>query len=141
MNDIYPPETVISKCGDPQVQLSCVSNLYIRLMHFKRVGDIEHGHSHPFDHISLLSSGKAKVTVEGQSKTFDAPHMIFIAKEKTHEIEALEDGTVMLCIHPIRNGERVEDIIDPKSMIIPPGKNGVDIMENLGLMDFIVNRD
>jgi hypothetical protein len=95
-------------------------------MHFKNAGDIECGHSHPFDHVSLLSYGSAKVTVSGQSKVFFAPQVIFIKRGLEHQIEALEDHTEVTCIHAIRNGERVEDIIDPESYVIPPGKNGIE---------------
>jgi hypothetical protein len=139
-NVIHPPKLTCSVEGDPDIQLSCVSNIYIRMMHFRHIGDIEEGHTHPFDHVSLLSFGKAKVTVDGNSKTFEAPQMIFIAKEKVHMIEALEDGTVMLCIHAIRDGERVEDIIDPKSLIIPPGGAGADFLKQHDLLKFIVSK-
>jgi quercetin dioxygenase-like cupin family protein len=111
--------------GDPDVQLTCVSNLFMRSMHFKRAGDIEHGHAHVFDHVSLLTAGSAKVTVEGVSRVFLAPHAIFIKKDWMHEIEALEDNTIMICVHALRDGERVEDIIDPDSYVIPPGMAGV----------------
>jgi quercetin dioxygenase-like cupin family protein len=139
-NIIHPPKVSLSVEGDPEIQLSCVSNVYIRMMHFKHTGDIEEGHTHPFDHVSLLSFGKAKVTVDGNSKTFEAPQMIFIAKEKVHMIEALQDGTVMLCIHAIRDGERVEDIIDPKSLIIPPGAAGIEFLQKYDLAKFITDK-
>lgn len=119
------PDFGFSVNGDPEVQMTCVSNLFMRSMHFKHAGDIEHGHAHIFDHVSLLTAGSAKVTVEGVSKVFTAPHAIFIRKDWMHEIEALEDHTIMICIHALRDGERVEDIVDPESYIIPPGAEGV----------------
>jgi quercetin dioxygenase-like cupin family protein len=115
----------LSVNGDPEVQLTCVSNLFMRTMHFKHAGDVEHGHAHVFDHVSLLTAGSAKVTVEGVSKVFTAPHAIFIRRDWMHEIEALEDHTIMICIHALRNGERAEDIVDPDSYIIPPGIDGI----------------
>ena len=45
--------------------------------------------------------------------------MIFIHKDKNHAFTALEDNTVAYCIHPMRIGERVEDIVDPN--MIPEG--------------------
>lgn len=123
------PSIGISQNGDPDVQLTCVSNLFFRRMHFKNAGDIEHGHAHPFDHVSFVSRGTVRVTVEGKSKVFHEPQAIFIAKELKHEIEALEDNSVVLCIHAIRNGERVEDIIDPDSYVIPPGAEGIKELE------------
>jgi quercetin dioxygenase-like cupin family protein len=115
----------LSLNGDPEVQLTCVSNLFMRSMHFKHAGDIEQGHSHVFDHVSLLTAGSAKVTVEGVSKIFTAPHAIFIRRDWTHEIEALEDHTIMICIHALRDGERAEDIVDPDSYIVKPGAEGI----------------
>lgn len=86
-----------------------VSNLWVKQMHFEDVGDSMQGHSHKFDHPTLVAHGSVKVTVEGQETVFKAPHIIFISKDKLHEITALEPGTVAYCIHPIR-GEREEDI-------------------------------
>jgi quercetin dioxygenase-like cupin family protein len=107
-------------------------------MHFKNAGDKEHGHSHPFDHVSLLSNGAAKVTVSGVSKSFYAPQVIFIKKDLEHEIEALEDNTEVTCIHAIRNGERVEDIIDPESYVVAPGGDGAEQIGNDGLTRYIL---
>lgn len=127
----------LSTNGDSEIQITCVSNLYFKRMHFKKAGDIEHGHSHPFDHVSFLSSGSAKVTVSDISKIFYAPQVIFIKKDLRHEIEALEDNTEVTCIHAIRNGERVEDIIDPESYVIPPGQKGIEKIQEDNLIKYI----
>jgi len=50
--------------------------------------------------------------------------MILIRQDKNHELIALEDNTVAFCIHALRTGDRVEDIIDPAS--IPNGMNALD---------------
>ena len=86
-----------------------VSNLWVKQMHFENSGDTMQGHSHKFDHPTLVATGSVKVTVESISTIFRAPHIIFIAKDKMHEIEAMEPGTIAYCIHPIR-GEHQEDI-------------------------------
>lgn len=88
-------------------------------MHFKKAGDLEHGHTHPFDHLTLLAAGSLRVTVNGKTTDFHAPHMIFIKAEYNHELVALEDNTVAYCIHALRKGNGVDDIIDPAS--IPVG--------------------
>lgn len=103
----------------PEVNLGCVANLFSRQMNFKNAGDIEHGHKHQFDHLTLLASGALRVTVEGKSTDFKAPHMIYIHKDKHHELVALEDNTVAYCIHALRDGNSVDDIIDPS--MIPEG--------------------
>lgn len=106
----------------PYVQIGCVSNLFSRMMHFKKSGDKELGHAHAFDHLTLLTSGSLQVTVENKTTIFNAPHMIFIKAHKVHELVALNDNTVAFCIHALRDGDRVEDILDPDS--IP---NGIDM--------------
>ena len=128
----------LSNSGDTEVQITCVSNLYFKRMHFKSAGCIEYGHSHPFDHVSYLASGAAKVTVSGKSKIFYAPQVIFIKKELKHEIEALEDHTEVTCIHAIRDGERVEDIVDPESYVIQPGLDGLKKITEDNLLKHIV---
>jgi hypothetical protein len=130
-NDLLLPKITSSNSGDPDIQLSCVSNIYVRMMHFRHTGDIEQGHSHPFDHLTLLAEGSMTVEVDGVSRDFYAPKMIFIKKEKEHKLTALRDNTVAFCVHAIRNGERVEDIIDPDSIVIPPGADGIDYIQSV----------
>ena len=106
----------MSDSNGPIVAISCVSNVFIKQMTFAKAGDLECGHSHIFDHVTLLASGKLRLTALGQSTEFIAPHHIFIKAGVVHELLALEDLTVVHCIHALRDGERVEDIIDPKSI-------------------------
>lgn len=103
----------------PDASIGLVSNLWSKMMHFKKAGDTEQGHAHVFDHLTLLAKGSMKVTVNGVSTNFTAPHMIFIKKESIHELVALEDDTVAYCIHALRDGNGVDDIIDPS--MIPDG--------------------
>jgi quercetin dioxygenase-like cupin family protein len=99
----------------PLIKLGCVANVYSRMMHFEKNGDIEIGHKHQFDHLTLLASGSLKVNIEGQESIFKAPHMIYIHKDKIHELTALEDNTVAYCIHALRD-QYTGEILDP-SMI------------------------
>lgn len=96
----------------PKIQLGCVSNLFSRQMHFVRAGDVEQGHTHDFDHLTLLAAGSLRITADGKTTDFKAPHMIFIHKDKMHELVALEDNTVAYCIHALRDMD-TGDIIDP----------------------------
>lgn len=109
----------------PLIRLNCVSNLFARQMHFVREGDREEGHAHEFDHLTLLAAGSLRVIAEGRFKEFKAPYMIYIKKNVRHELIALEDHTLAYCIHALRNGPNVEDIIDPDS--IPEGGNALDL--------------
>lgn len=98
----------------PQIGIACVANLWSRMMHFQKAGDIELGHSHQFDHLTLLASGSLEVTANGAKTIFKAPHMIYIRKDIEHQLQALEDNTVAYCIHALRDNN--ENIVDPASM-------------------------
>ena len=98
-------------------------------MLFAKAGDVEQGHCHAFDHTTLLGSGSVMVKTNGKSTKFTAPQMIFIAAELEHEITALEDNTVAYCIHALRDGNGVDDIIDPAS--IPEDVNPVTLAKDL----------
>jgi len=115
--------------SQPTVHIGCVANLFSRMMHFAKSGDIEIGHTHQFDHLTLLAKGRLKVTVEGAASEFTAPHMIYIHKDKIHELEALTDETVAYCIHALRDGNGVDDILDPA--MIPKGVNAMAIARPL----------
>jgi quercetin dioxygenase-like cupin family protein len=106
--------------SQPIVHIGCVANLFSRMMRFEKAGDTEIGHTHQFDHLTLLAKGKLKVTVDGVSTEFTAPHMIYIHKDKVHELESLTDETVAYCIHALRD-KNSNEILDPS--MIP---NGID---------------
>jgi quercetin dioxygenase-like cupin family protein len=105
----------------PTNSINCVANLFAKQMHFAKAGDAEEGHQHQFDHLTLLAAGSVRVVVEGKETDFKAPHMIYIHAEKNHRLVALEDNTVAYCIHALRDGDDVGDILDPAS--IPLGVN------------------
>lgn len=97
-------------------KVSIVSNVWIKQMEFTGIGDVMEGHKHLFDHQTLLAFGEFDVTVDGHTSHFVAPHIVFIRKGKEHSIKCTTESGVGYCIHPIRDGEKVEDIVDPDSM-------------------------
>lgn len=97
----------------PSSKISLVANTWIKQMQFAKAGDFNPGHKHLFDHQTLLAKGKAAVVVEGKETIFTAPTIIFIKAGYEHTIIAKEDDTICYCIHAIRDGDRVQDIIDP----------------------------
>lgn len=97
--------------------LGYFGNIWVRQNLIEKAGDSYQGHTHHFDHVSLLVSGKALVEVEGHSpKEFTAPTFIVIRKEVEHKFTALEDNTVWFCIFALRDidGEVVEDLYGPQ---------------------------
>lgn len=113
----------------PEIQIGCVSNLFSRQMTFKLAGDVMEGHKHIWDHLTLLAYGKLSIDVEGVITEFDAPHMIYIQKNKNHTLTALQDQTVAYCIHALRNPDGSGDILDPE--MIPEGINPFTVAEKL----------
>ena len=107
--------------NSPKIRAMCVSNVFSRMMYFLKAGDVEEGHKHTFDHATLLSSGKLKIEILDENnnvqfeKIFIAPDFIFIGKDDIHRLIALEDNTIAVCIHAIRDLD--ENIIPPDSLI------------------------
>ena len=100
----------------PTIAIGSVENLYSRMMHFKNAGDVEQGHAHQYNHLTLLAHGSLKVVVNGQETNFVAPNMIFIKEGEEHELTALEDNTVAYCIHALRTDSKENCIISPEMM-------------------------
>lgn len=113
----------------PVINIGSVSNVYSRMMHFRKAGDVELGHKHHYDHLTLLANGSLKIIVEEKETIFKAPFMIYIKAEKNHKLVALEDNTVAYCVHAIRNKD-TQDILDPS--MIPDGINTEDLLKISG---------
>jgi quercetin dioxygenase-like cupin family protein len=106
--------------SEPLIAISSTGNVWTRMMHFVKAGDVEIGHSHQFDHATLLSKGSISIRANGKDTVFTAPHLIWIKKELVHELTALEDGTVCACIHALRGDmSSGGDIISPD--MVPDG--------------------
>ncbi len=85
------------------VNLSLVDGVWIKQMHFQQAGWIAVTHAHTFDHQTLLTSGRLRVTVDGTTTEHTAPTILVIAKGTHHCLEALEDHTVAYCIHHLHD--------------------------------------
>jgi len=110
----------------PKVKLGLVSNVWSKMMTFENVGDKEHGHSHCFDHMTLLAKGRISIKANDKITEFSAPNMIFIKAGVEHELTAIEADTTVFCIHAIRDGDRIEDIVDPD--MIPAGTDAMNYL-------------
>jgi quercetin dioxygenase-like cupin family protein len=107
----------------PEIKIISLSNVFTKSMHFVKKGDVMQGHTHTYDHATLVSAGSALVEMLDDNlnivsaKTFMAPEMIYVPKDKIHRITALEDNTVCACIHALRTID--EEIINPDSFTEP----------------------
>ena len=109
-------EPANSKAGvndDVIPSISIVGNTWVKQMIFEYKGDAHPGHVHSFDHQTLLAKGSVEVWANGKPTVFTAPTIIYIKAGIQHGMIAQEDGTVIYCIHPLRGGDQVGDIIDP----------------------------
>ena len=102
--------------AEPKQRTSLVANTWIRQMHFVNAGDANCGHAHAFDHQTILAHGKFKVEVEDKVAEFEAPMVLFIKAGKEHRITALVDDSSAWCVHAVRNGVKVEDIMNPDEL-------------------------
>jgi quercetin dioxygenase-like cupin family protein len=90
--------------------LKIVDNVFVKMMHLYDVGDTTEGHAHTFDHITLLAKGKVLMRAKGTEKEYTAPALIVTPKGVEHEFVATVPGTVLCCIHAIRDGDDVDDV-------------------------------
>lgn len=110
------PDYVDSPIDDVIPAISLISNLWVKQMLFQKTGDCHPGHKHNFDHQTLLAKGSVEINVNGKKTVFNAPSIIFIKAGLRHGMIAMEDDTIVYCVHPLRDGEQVEDIIAPENV-------------------------
>jgi quercetin dioxygenase-like cupin family protein len=55
-------------------------------------------HRHQFDHLSILASGRVRVSVDGEAREVQGPACIVIQAGKAHEVVAITDA-VWYCVH------------------------------------------
>lgn len=107
------------------------SNMWIRQIELEYVGDEYGGHCHTFEHQHILAVGSVDICVENEGcTTYTAPKVITIAKGTIHSMQSNSDKTLGFCIHPIRNGDGIDDIVDSD-----------DLPENFDLERWQRNRD
>ena len=80
---------------------------------FHRVGDTHEGHSHSFDHITLLANGSVNMVHDNGQAEYKAPHLIVTPKGIKHQFTALEPNTVFCCIHAIREKDDLDAVASP----------------------------
>ena len=88
------------------IEMGCIGNVWIRKQFYPKKEVVHEGHYHHHDHLSLVSSGKVLVEVEGEPNTiFTAPTFFEVDKNKKHTITALEDNTCVFCIYGLVDKE------------------------------------
>lgn len=85
-------------------------NVFVKKMIFKEKGMVYCGHHHEYDHVTLVAAGKISVKFssvpEGdlpeEIKEYAGTSMFVTRSYREHEITALEDNTVVCCVHAVR---------------------------------------
>lgn len=107
-----------------------LGNIFTRTMYFAKAGEVVHGHTHNFDHVTLVLAGGVRIkygrkingemVFEGEREFYAPKQMngdggqeaqVLIKKDIFHEITALEDNTHCWCVFAHRDpdtGEVVE---------------------------------
>ena len=85
--------------SNPTTDLKIVDNVFVKLHHFLNIGDTHEGHTHTFDHITLLASGSVNMVHDKGEAEYKAPHLIVTPKGICHKFIALEPNTVFCSWH------------------------------------------
>lgn len=91
-------------------RMAIADNVFVRMMYLIKAGDTVQGHAHTFDHITLISRGSVKMEHDNGSAEYAAPALVITPKDIHHKFTALEDKTVLCCIHAVRDGDDVDDV-------------------------------
>lgn len=82
-------------------------NIFIRPNTLDHAGQCVDGHTHNFDHTTIVFTGSVHVEAtlpNGEVKTgvFEAPAHFLVKADVTHKITALVDNTVFWCVYSHR---------------------------------------
>jgi hypothetical protein len=86
-------------------EMGYFGSIWVRQNWLEKAGeDNGGGHTHHFDHVTLLARGSVRVEVEGYPpKDFHAPTFVVIKKEHKHKFTALEADTLYYCVFALRD--------------------------------------
>lgn len=99
----HPLPEVVTKLRDQPVEyIADVGGLYFRAILLKNVGDTVPQHLHDHSHVTLISSGAARLWVDGVHKgDYPAFQAIEIEANREHVFQALEPMTRLACVHQV----------------------------------------
>jgi len=85
--------------------------LYAKRMNLA-TGSVAVTHSHRYDHLSILATGRVVLTTNGTQTEYVAPACINICAGVHHQIESLEPS-IWFCIHATDEAdpEKIDEII------------------------------
>lgn len=92
-----------------QFEFHDADGIAIKQMYIPERGIRVPQHSHTYDHTSMLARGKVALYANGvYGGVFRAPCGILIKAGVMHEFMALEDETIIYCIHNVSRHGKIE---------------------------------
>lgn len=86
-------------------EMGFFGGIWVRKLFFPTTEAHNKGHSHDFDHVTLLARGSLRVEVDGKtSQLFTAPTFVVIRKNTVHNLLPQEPNTLAFCLHAFRDG-------------------------------------
>ena len=83
-----------------KIEFHTADDVFVKQLVLEKEGYVINQHAHTYDHTSMLATGKVRVFCDGQLLgDFVAPTGVFIKANAFHAILALEDNSVLYCIH------------------------------------------
>lgn len=96
----FPAGLRLADQQPPEVEIHIADDVFVKQMAIAKAGTYIPQHSHKYDHLSMLAVGSVDVWKDGRyDRAYHAPAGIVIAAGVKHLFRALEDNTVIYCIH------------------------------------------
>lgn len=104
------------------VDFALPDGIFIKQVHVRERGTYLPQHSHAYEHATMIAHGSVKVWVDGEldrrvpEGIYKAPVPVMIAAGVKHLFLALEDDTVLFCIHNASRSGEVE-VLDEHQLV------------------------
>lgn len=83
-----------------RIEFHLADDVMVKQLHLEKEGYVINQHAHTYDHTSMLATGKVRVFCDGKMVgDFTAPTGVFIKANAFHAILALEDNSILYCVH------------------------------------------
>ena len=107
-------------------EIRMADGVFMKTLRIEKAGTYVPQHAHSFDHVSVLVRGSVRLTASigttTDTRVYRAPTAITIPARVKHLFEALEDDTIVLCVHDIGTAEGVS--IEEEHHLVEPDSLG-----------------
>lgn len=91
------------------IAIAIADGVFVKAMKVAKAGTYIPQHAHAYEHSSIVALGAVRVWRDDELLgDFQALSAILIPARAKHTFLALEDGTVVFCVHNIERAGRVE---------------------------------